>query len=154
MADTTAMQLSMIVTTAKRLPDLSIKNAQLVFVKDSNLIAFDWDGKRKFYSQVVVIATDGERKALEAPIVGVYYFVVDTAILWQYDESGWVQKTTPPTEYLFVGAEFPELGSANKLYVNKKEQYISIWDENTSSYVTVGNVAKEIDKEEIDLLFA
>ena len=152
MADTKKI-MSIITTKVDRLPDLPIKDAQLVFVQDRKLIAFDWKGKRTFYNQVIIIETDAERKGLLSPIVGGYYFVIDTAILWFYDENGWVQKTTPPESYLFIGTELPELGSANKLYVNKAEKYISVWDEDTSTYITVANAIEEIGEEDIDSLF-
>ena len=96
MADTEKAILSVVETTASRLPDLSIKNGQLIFVKDSQKIALDIDGKRIFYNQTVVLQTETERTSLLAPITGLFYFVIETAILWTYQTEGWIQITTPP----------------------------------------------------------
>ena len=96
MADTEKTILSVVETTASRLPDLSIKNGQLIFVKDSQKIALDIDGKRTFYNQTVVLQTETERTSLLAPITGLFYFVIETAILWTYQTEGWIQITTPP----------------------------------------------------------
>lgn len=96
MADTEKVILSVVETTASRLPDLSIKNGRLIFVKDSQKIALDIDGKRTFYNQTVVLQTETERTSLLAPITGLFYFVIETAILWTYQAEGWIQITTPP----------------------------------------------------------
>lgn len=96
MADTEKTILSVVETTASRLPSLSIKNGQLIFVKDASKIALDIDGKRTFYNQTVVLQTESERTSLLAPIVGLFYFVVETTILWTYQTEGWIQITTPP----------------------------------------------------------
>ena len=96
MADVQKTILSVVETTASRLPDLSIKNGQLIFVKDSQKIALDIDDKRTFYNQTVVLQTETERTSLLAPITGLFYFVIETAILWTYQTEGWIQITTPP----------------------------------------------------------
>lgn len=97
MADAEKTILSVVETTASRLPDLSIKNGQLIFVKDSQKIALDIDNKRTFYNQTVVLQTESERSSLLAPIVGLFYFVIETTILWTYQTEGWIQITTPPS---------------------------------------------------------
>ena len=154
MADTMIRTaLSVCATTSNRLPDLGIKNGQLIFIKDKCRIAFDFGDKRNFYNQIYELATDAERVELENPITGSYYFVIETAVLWTY-QNRWVQITTKPEEIVFIGAEIPTLGSANKLYVNKKEKEISVWDNETSKYITVSDVTKSISEFDIDSLFA
>lgn len=151
MADsTTRTVLSIFATTGSRLSDLVIKNGQLIFVRDKHRIAFDYDGKRVFYNQIEEIATEEERKSL-VPENGVFYFVIDTAVLWRYEDK-WIQLTTPPQDVMFIGIELPELGSANTLYVNKNGG-ISIWDDNTLEYITVADKSVTISDEEIDALF-
>ena len=98
MADSEKSILSVVETTASRLPSLSIKNGQLIFVKDASKIALDTNGKRTFYNQTVVLQTESERTSLLAPIVGLFYFVVETTILWTYQVTGWIQITTPADE--------------------------------------------------------
>lgn len=97
MADEEKVILSVIETTASRLPSLVIKNGQLIFVKDKQRIALDIDNKRTFYNQTVVLQTETERTSMLAPITEIFYFVVETSILWSYQTSGWVQITTPPS---------------------------------------------------------
>ena len=153
MADTTTRNiLSVCATTSSKLSNLPIKNGQMIFVHDKGWIAFDYQDKRKFYTQILELATDEERITLEDPITGSYYFVVDTAILWAY-QDGWIQLTNTPQEILFIGVELPELGSANKLYINKKQRNISIWDLETKSYLVISNYTEEITAEDIDDLF-
>lgn len=152
MADTITPILSVVATSASRLSDLSIKNGQLVFVKDKQYIALDIDNKRVFYNQIISLKTDEERQSILAPIKGLFYFVVSTAVLWTYEDS-WIQITTPPNEVIFIGVELPELGSANTLYVNKQNKEISVWDDDIKSYVVVADKMDEITEEEILLLF-
>ncbi len=152
MADTITPILSVVATSASRLSDLSIKNGQLVFIKDKQYIALDIDNKRVFYNQIISLKTDEERQGILAPIKGLFYFVVSTAVLWTYEDS-WIQITTPPNEVVFIGVELPELGSANTLYVNKQNKEISVWDDDIKSYVVVADKMDEITEEEILLLF-
>lgn len=143
--------LSVIATKSDRLRDLLIKNGHLIFIQDRNRIAFDWGGKRSFYNSLEILETEAERAVIVRPVDG-YYFVIDSAVLWRYD-NGWTQVTSKPDEVLFIGVELPELGKANKLYVNKKEQSISVWNEDTDSYLRVGEVASSVDFSSIEALF-
>ena len=144
--------ISVVGTVASRLPDLPIKDAQLIFVKDKQKIALDLGGKRTFYNQINVLETEQERVDLLAPISGCFYFVVGTAVLWFYD-GNWKAVTTPPENFLFIGVELPELGSENKLYVNTKERNISVWDDKQKAFIPVGNATDSISNEDIDKLF-
>ena len=154
MADlTTKTILSVCATTAKRLPDLAIKNGQLIFIQDKHRIAFDFGDKRKFYNQIEELATDEERIALEEPIVGSFYFVINTAVFWTY-QNDWIPLTTSPEEIVFIGTDtMPELGSAKTLYVSKTKKEITVWDNNTNGYVSVSNYSEAISEEEIASLF-
>lgn len=152
MADTQNPILSVVATTASRLPDLSIKNGQLIFVKDSQKIALDINDKRNFYNQIVVLQTDSERQSLLAPISGLFYFVIDTAVLWLYQQS-WIQITTSPNEIVYIGVSLPELGSANTLYVDTKSNNVSVWDDGTKKYQIVADKAEVISIDDISKLF-
>lgn len=152
MGDTTNRSfLSVIATTSNKVKNLSIKDGQLIFIQDLTRIAFDFKGKRKFYNQITELDTDAERMALNYPLAG-YYFVIDTAVLWYYDD-GWLAITKKPDKVVFIGVEFPKLGQANKIYVNTDEKEISVWDEETLKYITVSNYTEEVDNEDIDKLF-
>lgn len=144
--------ISVVGTVASRLPDLPIKDAQLIFVKDKQQIALDLGGKRTFYNQINILKTEQERKDLLAPINGCFYFVVGTAVLWFYNDN-WKQITTPPNNFLFIDIELPELGIENTLYINKNQKNISIWDESIKAFISVGNATYSISNEDIDKLF-
>ena len=152
MADTTVKSvMSLVATTSSRIRDLVIKDGQLIFIQDLGRIAFDFKGKRVFYNQIVELNTEGERQALESPLAG-YYFVVDSACLWFY-QDGWFQITEKPDEIVFIGVELPELGQNNKLYVDTDDREISVWDEESNQYIVVSNYTQEVTNEDLEDLF-
>lgn len=146
--------LSVCATVGSKLPDLAIKDGQLIFVHDKHKIALDFGGKRKFYNQIEELATDAERISMSAPEAGLFYFVIDTAVLWTY-QNGWVQITTSPKEVVLFGTELPELGSSNTLYVDHVAQEISVWDDDAKKYVVVADKtqANEMTADDITALF-
>ena len=144
--------LSICATTSDRVSDLVIKDGQLIFVHDLGRLALDYKGKRTFYNQVIELDTDIERTNLENPVNGKYYFVINTAVFWRYF-NGWQQLTSSPEEVLFIGTELPELGQANKIYVDKDDKEISVWDEDAEVYVPVANYTESISEETIKTLF-
>lgn len=148
----TSSVLSVYATVASKLVDLPIENGNLIFVKDKHKIVLDLNNKRTFYNQIEELATDEDRKAILAPVTGSYYFVINTAVLWTY-QNGWVQITTPPNEIVFIGTEMPQLGSAYTLYVDKGKQNILVWDDNLKTYTTVADKTKSITISSIDELF-
>lgn len=152
MADSLNPIVSVFSTTASRLPDFSISDGQLIFVKDKKTIALDLNGKRIFYNQIVVLNTEQERQSLLAPISGSFYFVIENAVLWHY-ENRWVQITTPPEEIICIGTEMPELGSNKSVYINPFSKTISIWDDDANDYIEVANKTEPISNEEILSLF-
>lgn len=154
MADTTTKSvMSLVATSSSRIRDLVIKDGQLIFIQDIGRIAFDFKGKRVFYNQIVELGTEVDRLALEQPLDG-YYFVINTACLWMY-KNGWIQITDKPKEILFVGVELPQLGQANKLYVDVTEgaECISVWSDEIGAYVAVSNMTYSMTKEDIIALF-
>lgn len=152
MADTTTKSvMSLVATSSSRIRDLVIKDGQLIFIQDLGRIAFDFKGKRVFYNQIVELETEADRMALEQPLDG-YYFVIDSACLWFY-KSGWVQITEKPQEIVQIGVELPQLGQQGKLYVDTDDREISVWDEETDSYIAVANYCGSISVEEVKNLF-
>lgn len=98
MADSNTMPILSVLTTVKsKLSDLAMKDGQLIFVRDKQEIALDYDGNRKIYKQIEELATESDRTSILAPVTGRYYFVVETSVLWTY-QDGWVQITTPPKD--------------------------------------------------------
>lgn len=152
MADSTKKILSVCATVGSKLSDLAIKDGQLIFVQDKHKLALDYNGKRVFYNQIEELETEQARQSLLAPITGMYYFVIDTAVLWTY-QNGWIQITTQPRDVVFVGTELPELGSNKTLYVDTSKKEISVWNDEESTYVVVANVNKTISEDKIASLF-
>lgn len=152
MADTTTKSvMSLVATSSSRIKDLVIKDGQLIFIQDLGRIAFDFKGKRVFYNQIVELETEADRLALEQPLDG-YYFVIDSACLWFY-KSGWIQITEKPQEIVQIGVELPQLGQQGKLYVDTDDREISVWDEETDTYITVSNYTAEVTNSDIESLF-
>lgn len=145
--------LSLVATTSSRIRDLVIKDGQLVFIQDLGRIAFDYKGKRVFYNQIVELSTEMDRLSLDAPLSG-YYFVIDTAVLWFY-QDGWTQITEKPKEVISIGVELPELGQAkeNMLYINKAEKKIAIFDKASNEYIIVSDYTNEVSYDDIEDLF-
>ena len=152
MADINTPILSAIATVSSKLQDLVIKNGQLIFVQDKQKIALDFNDKRVFYNQIIILQTDQERQTILAPISDLFYFVIDTAVLWTYS-NGWIQITLSPQDVVFIGTTLPELGSNRTVYVNKEDKNISVWDEDTSSYVVVSDTTSSVEENDILSLF-
>lgn len=149
---------TIIATTSDRVKDLVIKNGQLIFIQDKGRIAFDFKDKRVFYNQITEIDTEHERSILSAPTSG-YYFVIETAVLWFYGDE-WIQITASPEDIVFIGVELPELGQAKKIYVDKTNKEISVWDEDSETYIVVADKTDTTDisidivtEEDINSLF-
>ena len=153
MADEMNPILSLCATTSANIKNLVIKDGQLIFIQDCHRIALDLDNKRTFYNQIVELNTDVERSSMDSPLPG-YYFVIDTAVLWFY-QDGWIQITGRPEEVLFIGVDLPELGQAKEgaLYVNKAEKEIAIFDSETNGYIIVSDYTNEVTDEDIEKMF-
>lgn len=154
MADTTSKSvLKLIATTSSKIRSLTIESGQLIFIQDLGRIAFDFNGKRVFYNQIVELDTEAERLTLSSPLSG-YYFVIDSGVLWYYGDD-WIQITDEPKEVVFIGVELPELGSVNKIYANTTEgaENISVWDEKLGCYVVVADKTQEVSNDDILSLF-
>lgn len=154
MADAKSILNLVVADKKSKLSDFAIGHQQIIFLQDKRLIALDYNGKRTFYNQVEILATDSEREELIDPSQGLFYFVVGTARLWFYD-TDWIPVTTPPQEIVCIGTELPELGSENTLYVNKAsgKESISVWDKESQSYKYIAGKAKAISSSKIDELF-
>lgn len=152
MADTTTKAiLSACATVGSKLSDLAIKNGQLVFVQDKHRIALDFNDKRVFYNQIEELSTETERASMLAPVNGIYYFVIDSAVLWTY-QNRWIQITTPPEDVVFIGVELPVMGSNKTLYVDMTGG-ISVWDDTTQEYTVVADKCGSISTADITALF-
>ena len=176
MAETKSILNLVVADQSSKLSDFAIGHQQIIFLQDKRKIALDYNGKRTFYNHIEILETDAERKELADPIQGIFYFVIGTATLWFYDAT-WISVTTPPQEIVCIGVEFPELGSENTLYVNKKigfigdvlpeigientlyinkeenNEYVAIWDNENKRYRTIAKNHDVISEEDIASLF-
>ena len=154
MADTNAVKpiWKLCATTSDRIRDFVIKDGQLIFIHDSETIAFDWRGQRKFYNQIVELETDYERQNLSDPVNGKYYFIINSGVLWRY-YNGWTQITSKPEEVVCIGIELPELGKENTLYVDTDDREISVWNEEENKYITVSNYTGTMSVDDVLALF-
>lgn len=151
--DSTKSVLKLVATTSSKIRGLTIKNGQLIFIQDLGRIAFDFNGKRVFYNQIVELSTEMERVTLESPLSG-YYFVLGSGVLWYY-ENGWTQITEKPEQVVCIDVELPELGQAKEgtLYVNKTDKEIAVFDSASNGYVIVSNYTNEVTDNDISKLF-
>ena len=147
--------LKVIATSSSKIADLVIRDGQLIFIQDLCRIAFDFKGKRKFYNQITELETEKNRKELESPVNGAYYFVIESAVLWTYRNNEWVQITEKPTEIVFVGTEFPALGVEQTVYANTTDgnEHIAVWIEKENDYHVVADKTQSITTDEVIALF-
>lgn len=138
--------LSVIGTVKSRLPDLSIKNGQLIFIQDSQTIALDLNGKRTFYNEIITMDTEEQRQSILAPIQGVFYFVQKTYCIWTYDNE-WKQLTSPPHEVIVNVdsiSNLPSVGNEICLYIVKNENKTYRWDDVDIKYYCIGSDYNDI----------
>lgn len=152
-SESTKQVLKVIGTISSKIKDIAIKDGQLIFAKDKGKIAFDSNGKRKFYNQITELETEQERLILESPEYG-YYFVIEKAVLWFYGDE-WVQITKEPEDIVFVGTEFPELGKKKEIYINTSDgnEHVSVWDESKNEYHVVADRVYSLTPEEVVEMF-
>lgn len=156
MADTNTKQvLSVLTTTSEKIKNLTVKNGQLIFIYDIGTIAFDYKNKRKFYNQIEELDTEITRQELESPVNGVYYFVIESAILYTYRNNEWIQITTKPDEVVCIGTEFPELGKSQTIYTNTTDgnEHIAVWDDDNGEYKVVADKTQSMTSEDVVALF-
>lgn len=138
--------LSAVITTDSRLSSLPLKESQLIFVKDTKIIALDFNGIRTIYSQIIKISNEVERESILAPVYGSYYFVEDSLCLWYYDGK-WEQITSPPSDILYElknTTDLPSIGKALCLYVITSENKLYRWDDTDIKYYCVGSDYNDI----------
>ena len=121
-------------TNSSMLDSMPISKAQLIFVQDTRQIYLDSATERIEYGQIIVLHSEGQRLLIASPLP-TFYFVLETNVLWRYNQ-GWVQLTTPPKEsivFLNNKAELPATGQDNVLYITDFEMYR--WDSQNQEYV-------------------
>ncbi len=126
-------------TISERLPELPVRNGNIIFVSDSRQICLDSDGIRIPYDPIKIFDTEQERADCEEPVTG-FYFVADTNVLWRYSNDAWSQLTPSnltPIVYGKVIADFPQEGQSDILYV--ADDAIYKWDDAAKQYIIAAN---------------
>lgn len=131
---------SFFVTENNSLSAIPVKDGQVIFINDQKRIAFDIDGVRTVYSQVLELVNDSDRLAIKNAIDNTFYFVSSTARLWMYRRGNWIPVTSETESPVYIGGNLPEVGQDNILYVDKVFKTISIWDNTLMTYVTIANM--------------
>lgn len=126
-------------TKSERLPQLPVRNGNIIFVSDTRQICLDADGLRIPYDPIKIFDTEGERAECEEPVTG-FYFVSETNVLWRYADKAWMQLTPSnltPIVYGKVLADFPQEGQSDILYV--ADEAIYRWDDAAKQYTMAAN---------------
>lgn len=126
-------------TKSERLPQLPVRNGNIVFVSDTRQICLDADGLRIPYDPIKIFDTEQERADCDEPVTG-FYFVIETNVLWRYSDNLWNQLTPSnltPIVYGKVISDFPEVGESDILYI--ADESIYKWDDTINQYVIVSN---------------
>ena len=145
--------VNLFVTKPKYLSQIPVRDGNIVFVEESNQVCLDYNNERYTYETIHTFQTEQERAAYKPTLPG-YYFVADEGCLWYYDASKWTRITKTPEDIItFVEMEFPATGKTEVLYVSKKYQNISLWDEAKQDYLSVANHTKMVTEEDIANLF-
>lgn len=130
--------LKIYTTVAARLPQLKVRNGNLIFTSDTKQIYLDVNGNRLSYNCIKVFATDHDRITFLSPPEG-FYFVEETGVMWRYSVN-WQQITPSNLNQIAFGnsvEDFPLKGKDDILYVTDEATYK--WDSMTESYLIIAN---------------
>lgn len=130
--------MKFIATTSDKVNSIDVVSGQLIFSRDDSVIYLDTDTRTAFHT-IIKIATDAQRRSLISPVQG-FYFVEETAVLWNFQNGYWHALTQEPDEYLvFIGEDEtkPVTGEVNKLYIHKRMIYQ--YNTDTHKYETIAS---------------
>ena len=130
------INMRFIATTKEKVNEetIPIKDGQVIFSRDEQIIYLDSESKRTAFKQILDIDKEENRLATPA-LEGCFYYVKDSGLFYRYQDSEWVCLNS--SEIIFDERNsFPEQGNETKLYVT--EDSIYKWDNQQSDYVKVG----------------
>lgn len=142
----TDAQLKVISTVNAKLPNLEVKNGQMIFVKDTRSLYLDMGNIRTPYHDITILQTDSARENLLAPTAG-FYFCVSTDILWYYQDN-WIQITNQPSAQVVTKSsylDFPSVGNESVIYIDKTANKTYRWDDDNLKYYVIGSNYNDID---------
>ena len=115
--------LKVVSTTSEYLDQLPVSYGQLIFVSDTRELYFDHLDGRIPYQQIIILRSENQRQGI-VPVTG-FYFVIETAVLWYFDNGTWSQINSTPNEQIYFGSfdSFPPQGKTNCLYIDGTDMY-------------------------------
>lgn len=125
--------MKFIATNKNKVSDIAVTNGQIIFSRDERVIYLDAENERTAFQQIIILSTEAQRKSLVSPVEG-FYFVEDTAILWNLRSGYWTPLNQKPDEQIIFD-DMPVKGKAERLYVN--DGVIYQWDTTLKTYVQV-----------------
>lgn len=69
----------------------NITNGSVYFIEDVNELAYDFNSKRTFIKDIIVLNTESERISPLFVPLNKFYFILDTKSLWYYKEGTWYE---------------------------------------------------------------
>ena len=129
--------MKFIATTSDKMSSIEVRSGQLIFSRDDRIIYLDAENQRTSFQQIITVVNEETRQNLVSPVQG-FYFVKDTKVLWNYENSIWTPITEKPKENLVFAnyEDFPEVGEEKVLYVDKDNIYQ--WHNDIQDYVGMG----------------
>lgn len=134
--------LRLYVTKDKYLPQLEVKDGNLIFLSDNGKICLDFNGARYQYDTIQNFKTNADREAHALVTTG-YYFVEEDNSLWRYSNNNWHRITPENLDPIVFGKtlnDFPPTGNPKLLYVADKATYK--WDSAAEKYIAVANLTE------------
>lgn len=128
--------IKFIATTQAKVDSIPVAAGQLIFSTDERIIYLDTTERTTFQS-IITVPTEQFRQELTSPVEA-FYFVNDTKILWQYEQSEWYQLTNSPKENVVFTDEdsLPSEGEDEILYVTDTNIYR--WNVTAQEYTKLG----------------
>lgn len=135
--------MKFIATNQNKLVEIPVKDGQVIFARDEQIIYLDSNSKRYSFKNILTIDTEANRETTIA-LEGCFYYVEDSKLIYRYKDAQW--NCLNSSEIIFNDREsFPEQGDATKLYVS--ENAIYKWDSVSNDYIKVGsgNIMEELE---------
>ena len=113
--------IKFIATNHDKLSSIDIKDGQVIFARDEQVIYLDSESKRVAFKNILTIDTEANRETAVA-IEGCFYYVEDSKLIYRYKDAQW--NCLNSSEIIFNDREsFPEQGDATKLYISENAIY-------------------------------
>ena len=135
--------IKFIATNHDKLGSINVKDGQIIFARDEQVIYLDSESNRVAFRNIITIDKEANR-AQTAAIEGCFYYVEDSKLIYRYQDSQW--NCLNSSEIIFSDRNsFPEQGDSSKLYAT--EDAIYKWDTQKSDYVKIGsgNIMSELN---------